>query len=224
MTVQDTAPQRLCHYTSLANLVSILEQGALELRAPCRWEDRNDAASVEAYRRKTGAAQIRVLSFAAGDEQIHLWFAYARKDCGGCIRFKTPALLAALDRIPGLVHGRPMRYISQKDLSAKELRALPPEALPFIKRRPYEAEQEYRVLWSGGPDETPPTISIEGLVEGITLAPGISANKAADKDAPFATALAEMLEARYTERYALKVRHSRLLSSPDWISLFANLR
>ena len=60
-----------------------------------------------------------------------------------------------------------------------------------------------------------------------TKAPGkaadISAGKAADisasKTATFGTALAEMLEARY----ALKVRHSRLLNSPDWIRLFANL-
>ena len=155
MTVQDTAPQGLCHYTSLSNLVSILEQGALELCAPCRWEDRNDAASVEAYRRKTGAAQIRVLSLASGDEQIHLWFAYAKKEYGACLHFKTSALLAALNRTPGLVHG-PLRYTHRDELSAKALRALPPEELPFIKRRPYDTEQEYRVLWSGGPDETPP--------------------------------------------------------------------
>ena len=69
----------------------------------------------------------------------------------------------------------------------------------------------------------PPAIPIAGLVDGITPAPGLSAGKAADtsasKDAPFGAALSEMLEVRY----ALKVRHSRLLSSPDWISLFANL-
>ncbi|MDR2482473.1 MAG: hypothetical protein LBD08_02445 [Treponema sp.] len=206
----DTHPQGLCHYTSLANLVSILETGALILSDPARWEDRNDAASVEAYRRKTGAAQVRVLSLASGDEQIHLWFAYARKEYGAYLRFNTSALLAALERIPGLVCG-PLRYTPREDISAAELRAAGPEALPFIKRRPYEAEQEYRVLWTGGPDESPPEIPIAGLLDRVTLAPGMAA--------PFGPALAEMLAARYT----LKVQRSRLLNSPDWISLFNNL-
>ena len=149
-------------------------------------------------------------TFASGDEQIHLWFAYAKKEYGGCIRFNTPALLAAIKRTPGLVHG-PMRYTPREEITAKELKASAPEDLPFIKRRPYAAEQEYRVLWSGGPDETPPAIPLAGIVEGVALAPGMAA--------PFGTALAAMLEARY----GLKVRHSRLLNSPGWISLFNTL-
>ena len=87
--------------------------------------------------------------------------------------------------------------------------------MPFIKRRPYAAEQEYRVLWSGGPDETPPAIPLAGIVEGVTLAASMAAGTAAS----FGTALAAMLEARY----GLKVRHSRLLNSPGWISLFNTL-
>ena len=38
-----------------------------------------------------------------------------------------------------------------------------------------------------------------------------------------APAFAEMPEARYAGRYALKAHHSRLLNIPEWISLFSNL-
>ena len=214
MPAPTTSPTGLCHYTNLATLVSILEQGELTLGDTARWEDRNDAASVEAYRRKTGAAQIRVLSFAAGDEQIHLWLAYARKDYGGCIRFNTPALLAALGHIPGLVHG-PMRYTPRQELTAGELAAAAPKDLPFIKRRPLRSRTGIPRPLVRRPGRNAPRYPPAGLVDGITLAPGLAA--------PFGPALTEMLEARYAARCALKVRHSRLLSSPDWIRLFDRL-
>ncbi|MDR2489813.1 MAG: hypothetical protein LBD20_00245 [Spirochaetaceae bacterium] len=221
---------RLCHYTSLANLIAILEDDKLTLRSPARWDDRNDAASMEAFRRKTGAAQVCAVSFASGDEQIHHWFNYACKTYGGCIHFNTAALLAALDAIPGLIH-RPIRYIPQEEISAKKLAALPPEDLPFIKRRPYEAEQEYRVLWSGGPDDAPPSIPLSGLIDHLTLAPGMTTphasgeanGEAAGKPNPFGPALADMLTAHYSGRYGLAVHQSRLLYSRDWTSLFDNV-
>ena len=41
--------------------------------------------------------------------------------------------------------------------------------------RPCKTGHEYRVLWSGGPDETPPAIPLAGLVDGVTLAPDMAA-------------------------------------------------
>ena len=214
MPATNTGPDRLCHYTSLSKLVSILEQDKLEFGDPAGWEDKNDAASVEAYRRTSGAERIRVLSLASGDEQIHLWFEYAHKEYGACIHFKTPALLAALKKEKRFICG-PIRYTPRDKLSAQELKAHTPVEWPFIKRRPYENEQEYRVLWTGGPDETPPAIPLAGLLDSITLAPGLPS--------PCNTVLQKMLSANYAEKYRLKVQSSRLLNSPDWIRLFNRL-
>ena len=170
--------------------------------------------AVSKHRDGTAVPLYQPLKAAGGDKQIHLWFAYAKKEYGGCIRFKTPVLLAAIKRIPGLLYG-PMRYTSREEINAKELRALPPEELPFIKRRPYEAEQEYRILWTGGPDETPPAIPVTGLVDRVTLAPAMTES--------FSHALKEMLETRYAEKYGLQIQRSRLLNSPGWISLLSKL-
>jgi hypothetical protein len=220
---QERIPTRLCHYTSLSKLVSILESGTLRLNDPAEWEDKNDAASVLAYLRKTGAEQVRAVSFADGDEQIHHWFEYAHKEYGAGIRFKTPALLAALKKEKRFVCG-PMCYTPLNELSAKELKTYAPEELPFIKRRPYESEQEYRVLWTGGLAETPPAIPVAGLIDCVTLAPGMTKPLPSGVENPFGPALAEMLSARYAERYGFKVQQSRLLNSPDWRSLFNKLK
>jgi hypothetical protein len=193
---QEQIPTRLCHYTSLSKLVSILESGTLRLNDPAEWDDKNDAASVEAYRRKTGAEQIRAVSLAGGDEQIHHWFAYAHKEYGAGIRFKTPALLAALKKEKRFVCDF-MRYTPRNKLSAKELKTYAPRELPFIKRRPYEGEQEYRVLWTGSLAETPPAIPVAGLIDCVTLAPGMTKPLPSGMENPFGPALAELLSARY---------------------------
>jgi hypothetical protein len=202
-------PELLKHYTGLAALAGILESGELCPGDPSQWEDRNDAAAAGAYQRKTGADQIRVFSFAEGPEQIHHWFYYAKKDNGVCIHFKTPLLLEALQREPSFSRG-PVDYVSRDDLPAK-LKTLPVERIPFIKRRPYETEQEYRVVWTGAVGEKAPAVAVTGLIEYITLAPGLAG--------PKGCGLHRMLETKY----GLTVKRSRLLEDADWIRCFEHL-
>ena len=67
----------LKHYTQLATLLNFLENKTIFLGNPANWGDKNDAASVEAYRRKRNVKEIRVLCFAYGLEMVHHWFTYA---------------------------------------------------------------------------------------------------------------------------------------------------
>jgi hypothetical protein len=208
MNKTKTQPQRLKHFTTIPALIGILESGALRLSASTDlWEDKNDLAAVNAYKRKTGAGQVRVLCFASGDEQIHHWFHYAGKDSGCCIHFKTDALLALLRKENTFLKDS-IDYKSAGDLSAAWLKDQPVEKIPFIKRRPWELEQEYRVIWKGSAEQQAPSIPITGLIDYITLAPGLAGRKG--------DGLRQMLESKYT----ITVKQSRLLEDKEWIARF----
>jgi len=204
-------PLPLKHFTSRANLLSILESQSLRLSSTDNWIDKNDAASVAAYKRVTGAGDVRVLCLAQGREMVHHWFTYAPND-GCCIMLNAEKLLAQFDGQASFLHGH-VTYFSRQDISAKMLRELPCEKLPFIKRRPYECEQEYRVIWSAAapPQNSAPAISIKGCIENVTLAPGFPGHEA--------QSLIDLLR----DRYALQTNRSRILNREDWTSLFDNL-
>jgi hypothetical protein len=201
-------PKYLKHFTSLLSFVSIMESGGLALSKTDKWEDKNDYAALDSYKRKSGAGEIRALCFAQGKEQIHHWFYYAQKDSGCCIHFKDGPLLAALGGESSFLCDSVV-YLSSEDFTAAWLKQQPVEKWPFIKRRPYEAEQEYRVIWTGKVGAEPPLIPVAGLIDHITLAPGLAAT-------PRGAALKKMLEAVYE----LPVHISRLLQDGDWISKF----
>ncbi|MDR2176501.1 MAG: hypothetical protein LBP20_00470 [Treponema sp.] len=211
MNETENTPKYLKHFTDLLSFIIIMETGGLRLSSTDGWEDKNDYAALAAYKRKTGAGEIRALCFAQGKEQIHHWFYYAKKDSGCCIHFKDEALLAALGGEPAFLRGS-VSYMSSKDFTAAWLKQQPVEKWPFIKRRPYEAEQEYRVIWTGDAGAEPPLIPVAGLIDYITLAPGLAGT-------PRGEALKKMLETTYK----LTVQFSRLLQNDDWISRFNTL-
>jgi hypothetical protein len=210
MHENENTPKYLKHFTSLFSFIGIMESGSLALSKTDGWEDKHDRAALDAYKRKTGAGEIRALCFAQGKEQIHHWFYYAKKDSGCCIHFKDGPLLAALGGEASFLCDS-VSYLSSEELTAAWLNQQPVEQWPFIKRRPYEAEQEYRVIWTGKAGAEPPVIPVAGLIDYITLAPGLAAT-------PQEAALKKMLEAAYE----LPVQFSRLLQDGDWISKFKN--
>jgi hypothetical protein len=202
----DTAPKFLRHYTGIEALYSILDSKTLRFGDPEAWIDENDAASIHAFRRKKGAARAGVICLAAGLEQIHHWNTYAPQGCR--IEFDEHQFEAEISPLLcGFVH-----YYSSKDLSAASLRGTETDELPFIKRRPYEGEQEYRIIWYGGAGETVPEIIVKDHIHSITLFPNIST--------PEFEAIKEKLKTKYQIE---TVNRSRLLKSDDWISKFDHL-
>ena len=203
-------PLYLRHYTNRSSLLKILKTMSLRLGNPEKWEDRNDFASVAAYKRKTGAEEIRVLCFAHGLEVVHHWNTYAKKD-GCCIMLKSNKIINYLEKSGCFLH-REMKYYSREDLTAKKLRVLETEKIPFIKRHPYECEKEYRVIWTGKKSEQPPSIPIKDCIEYITLSPSFKKDDG------------EKLSDFLYKTYSIKTNNSRILESKDWISLFNNLK
>jgi hypothetical protein len=212
MNETENAPKHLKHFTSLLSFIGIMASGGLRLSKTKKWEDQNDRAALAAYRHAKGAEKIRALCFAQGGEQIHHWFCYAKKDYGCCIHFKDGPLLAVLGREPAFLCDS-LVYMSSDDFKTEWLRQQPVEKWPFIKRRPYEAEQEYRVIWTGSAGTEPPVIPVAGLIGHITLAPGLAGT-------PQGEAIKTTLEAAYK----LPVYFSLLLRDEKrWISKFRNI-
>ncbi|GMO24008.1 MAG: hypothetical protein Pg6A_11060 [Termitinemataceae bacterium] len=211
MEQTEQTPQLLKHFTQVSGLLGILEQGIIPQRTDW-WPDRNDFTSVDAYRRLKNAGAVRVFCFASGDEMVHHWFTYASGGTGCCIHFDTEKLLCKLRGIQGLLAGRVV-YRSARTLPASELKALPPKEIPFLKRRPYECEHEYRIVWTGGADETPPAIPALDCVAAITTAP--------DFDEHCRSALTAAVE-KILPR--IRIQRSRILEEKEkWISKFENL-
>jgi hypothetical protein len=118
MSENENVPRRIKHFTGLLSFISIMESGGLALSRTDKWEDQNDSAALAAYQRKTGAGEVRALCFAQGDEQIHHWFCYAKKDSGCCIHFKDDALFAAMEKEPAFLRNLVM-YMPPDDFTAE---------------------------------------------------------------------------------------------------------
>jgi hypothetical protein len=200
--------EELKHYTRLTSLINILEKKQLWLCDPENWPDRNDRAAVLAYKKKKGADDVRVLCLAKSIEMVHHWFFYAKED-GCCITLDSKEFLDRVEK-SGYLHDT-VEYIPREGISREKLKALEDDKIPFIKRRPFECENEYRIIWTGKKPESTQSISIEDCIVNITLSPLI--------DEKVADAVQDMLK----NKYGLKIQRSRLLKSDEWISLFDRL-
>jgi hypothetical protein len=200
----------LKRYMSVSSLEKILDDGYLVLSNPEYWEDENDKASIEAFCRLKGQdIEARVVCFAEGEEVITHW---KDKSYQCCIQFNNKALLNYLkklgtDFLKGFVVYKPM-----KELTAGFLEKLPLDKFPFLKRRAYESEKEYRVVWFGKKKEMKNArIPIEkGIIAYITLA----------QDLPDRGKIQESLK----EKYGIEVKISRIIRNDEWIARFRNAK
>lgn len=98
-----------------------------------------------------GVVDITALAicFVQGGETYHHWKLFSDGPHGVSINFEKDGLLSVFDKDNGIKHGR-VQYSSIKDME-ESLEELPLEAsaskLPFLKRRSYKGEEEYRVIY-----------------------------------------------------------------------------
>ncbi|MCA8064282.1 DUF2971 domain-containing protein [Burkholderia sp. AU38729] len=131
----------LRRYTNIPSLLHILKNRKLTLLDPKKWDDTNDSAGMELYRRQKNLKSIVALCFATGDETYHHWHVFAGGAGGACIVFNRDKLLATFDQQN--VKYREVDYWTLKALDNKKL-AL--DELPFTKRWGYRPEKEFRAI------------------------------------------------------------------------------
>jgi hypothetical protein len=157
----------LRRYTSVPALLHLLQNKKITLLSPASWDDRNDAFFMNQYKEQAELKSVLALCFASATETYHHWRVFTPGSDGVCITFRRDGLLASM---PKGVRARKVRY-----KLIKELGAFRPSVseLPFLKRRPYKDEREFRIVY----DDKKDVVEAKGFdidlacIERVTLSP-----------------------------------------------------
>lgn len=215
-TAKAAPPQSVLRkYTNLAVAVDILQMKHLTLLDESTWDDKNDAWFISEYKDIIGASSVLASCFAETDETYHHWRVFSDGMAGVCIEFDKARLLSAFDGVNGILRGR---MIYRKIDTLRRRDRIEPEELPFLKRRPYKPECEYRVVYTetAGEPLTAKCFPIEiQWITRITLSPWMPPE--------LRTSVTRTLKAiNGCER--LRVLRSTLVSNRQWRALTAKAR
>ena len=194
----------LRRYTKLAVALHALRAKVLTLLSPERWEDKNDIAYLRCYQEQLGARAVLALCFADAPEKYHHWKIYSPGMDGVCLEFEKEALLRQA-QLQGIRWGV-VRYRELKE--AKRVRP-DVEQLPFMKRYPYEGEDELRLIYvDPAHDVKTKDMTINAAcIQRITLSPGLP-------DGLIGSVVATLREA--LGRPGLPIHRTTLLDNMKW--------
>lgn len=200
------AAPELLRYTELPALIHLLTHRALTLLDPMSWDDKNDSSFITLYREKCELKSVLALCFSKAPETYHHWRVFAPGSSGVRIQFDETLLRSAASRIPDL------RFQEVEYLTIKQLRvqAVPKNKLPFLKRYPFQPEQEMRLLWESATEERrnlPVLIDLTAIVR-ITLSPWLHPSLVDDVKA---------LIKRIDGCSSIKICQSTLISNDEWL-------
>jgi len=136
---------KLNRFTTLPALLDLLRRRKLVLRDPSTWEDKNDAKIILEYKRRKKIPKLFAVCFCMGDETVHHWKTYADGISGCCIEFNKYKLLECFCNLPEVRYEK----VIYKKIDEVENNTIMIDNMPFIKRRPYRFEKEFRILWEG---------------------------------------------------------------------------
>jgi hypothetical protein len=133
----------LKRYTELPFVLQMLRDRELPLLTSSAWDDKNDAMFVNVYEKKSHRGSVLALCLTGEEQTYHHWKVFTHGSSGACICFDTKRFQQWASTIPDLR----AEYVEYKTLV--DLKRNPPKItkLPFIKRRAYQHEKEYRLIF-----------------------------------------------------------------------------
>jgi Protein of unknown function (DUF2971) len=161
----------LRRYADLPGLLYMLNERMITLLDPGSWDDSNDSYYLRLYKEKKGLKCVLALCFTQAIETYHHWRVFANGSSGVCIQFRRSELLKAARQQSG-TRAQTVTYLKLTDIKNKTVAT---EDLPFLKRRAFEDEDEFRVIYESA-TETKTTLDLPiplSSVERITLSPWI---------------------------------------------------
>jgi hypothetical protein len=162
--------RKLRRFTNLAAAIHLLQTRKITLLNPASWDDKNDAHFMAEYKRLRKMQTVLAICFASPQETYHHWRVFSNGADGICISFDRKRLLDAFKKQPGMTMGK-MRYEYVETVAAwPELKVA---QLPFLKRKPYQAENEYRVIYESA-DKPMEFFDVDidlAWIKAITLSP-----------------------------------------------------
>ena len=145
----------LNRYTSLPFLFDTLYNKRLTLVDPARWEDENDAYFMKLYKTKSGHRSVLALCFAeyqrSTTEKYHNWKIYAGSSSGVCIQFFRDRLISCIGPVLGISY----KSVTYKTISRfdSDWHKISWHQLPFIKRKAFDGETEFRIIYESDSSE-----------------------------------------------------------------------
>ncbi|WP_018604365.1 hypothetical protein [Uliginosibacterium gangwonense] len=196
----------LRRYTDLPALLHILETESLTLLDPENWDDKNDSYYLREYKNHKKLKSLLALCFSQISDTYHHWHVFASGTAGVCIEFHRDRLLELADR-------HDIRYGDVNYLTLKEARdglcsRIALDELPFIKRKAYKPEGEFRLIWQSDNEEKAAhefPITLDCIYR-ITLSPWLH------------TAVARSVKSVLKSRTDVKINiyRSTLISNQEW--------
>ncbi len=200
--------RKLNRYTTLPVLLDLLRRKKIVLLDPTTWEDRNDAEIILEYKRRKKISKLFAVCFSIGGGTVHHWKTYADGISGCCIEFDERKLLTCFHGIKEVRCGN----VIYKMIEEVENEKIDLDRIPFIKRRPYRIEKEFRILWEGETDRKTIDVDIElDSISKITLSQGIPAD--------VYTSIKQLLRGKINNP-STKINRSTLYENSRWIKAF----
>jgi hypothetical protein len=197
----------LFRYTDIPGAVYMLQTKNLTLLNPESWDDANDSHFLKLYKSARQLTCLAALCFSEADETYHHWRIFAAGSSGVRIEFNRETLFAALDVVPEIRREK-VEYRLIRDLKKG---APTISELPFLKRQPYENEDEYRLIYESK-DIEQKTVDIPiplSAIRRITLSPWM--NKTVSKSV-------RQLIRTIPGCDRLSVPRSTLIGNDDWMA------
>jgi hypothetical protein len=143
--------EQLRRYTTLPFVLDALYHKRLPLLDPTKWDDKNDSYFIERYKQKKDVQTVLVTCFAYSVEKYHHWKIYAGDSSGICIEFDRFRFLERLNK----ENKFRVKKVGYYFIDSLEREVPTIDDLPFIKRKPYEDECEYRVIYENKDKKIP---------------------------------------------------------------------
>lgn len=201
---------KLNRFTTIPFLIDMLSRETLTLLNPDFWEDYNDRVTVKAYQTETKSESIYALCLTDRNETIHHWNAFSNGTSGCCIEFNPEKLFAILNKDKNIVHDK-VEYINIRDIKSSNR-----SKLPYLKRKPFNPENEYRIIATSSKAQAPTyDVKIDlGIIRKITLSSKLP-------ESVFES-LMDVIQ-NINPNFKGQISHSTLFKNSRWINYFSAL-
>ncbi|MBD8699291.1 hypothetical protein IFT54_05610 [Sphingomonas sp. CFBP 13714] len=139
----------LKRYTTLAGAIDLLVEGRVSLLDPSSWKDTNDTQFLRAYCNEVDKKSLYAACFTQEPETYHHWQVFAGTNEGVCIELDRAALLSSLTD-PNYFWGD-VEYLTLDGIA--KLDNVDAFRLPFMKRKGYIDEGEFRLLYQSDEEQ-----------------------------------------------------------------------
>lgn len=195
----------LNRYTCLPVALDVLAKKRLTLLPPDLWDDRNDAYYLERYRQARDFSCVLAICFSQCAETFHHWRVFSHGFSGVCIEFDKASLLKSLVDQKGFRTGE----VVYRLIKTVRRSNLGPQQWPFLKRKPYKDEREFRIVFESKAETARAKhVDIDlASIRKVTLSPWLPG--------PVADSVMDIVK-RIDGCDRLSVNRSSLIDNDDW--------